>query len=81
MQSVQWKEKKAVVYAYYGRKCSDCGSTENLEVHHLSYKRLGSERMKDLQVLCAACHRIRHEDKPGVVTIDYMSQQFQEMFG
>jgi len=32
----------------------------NLEVHHLTYDRLGDERMDDLEVLCPDCHRKAH---------------------
>jgi len=81
LRSREWKAKKAVALDYHGRKCADCGATEPLEVHHLTYKRLGREKMKDLLVLCGACHRIRHEDKPDVVTTDYLSEQFRAIVG
>lgn len=31
-----------------------------LDVHHLTYDRLGREPMEDLQVLCKSCHRVAH---------------------
>lgn len=31
-----------------------------IEVHHKTYKRVGHERMSDLEVLCGACHDFRH---------------------
>ena len=37
-----------------------------LEVHHLSYARLGRELPDDLIVLCPACHAIAH----GLVPTD-----------
>ena len=41
--------------------CQDCGRTDRpLDVHHLSYKRLGHERPEDLRVLCRECHNKRH---------------------
>ncbi len=39
--------------------CARCGrikSAANLQVHHLTYERLGNELPSDLQVLCHACH-------------------------
>lgn len=35
-----------------------------LQVHHLTYIRLGNEDLSDLQVLCLGCHRRRHPNKP-----------------
>lgn len=31
-----------------------------IEVHHKTYKRVGRERMSDLEVLCGGCHDFRH---------------------
>jgi hypothetical protein len=31
-----------------------------VEVHHTTYKRVGRERMTDLEVLCGSCHGVRH---------------------
>lgn len=81
LQSRQWRAKKKIAYDYHGRKCHDCGAERGLEVHHKTYKRLGREKMKDLEILCGACHRIRHEGKPGVVTTDYLSEQFRAIIG
>ena len=81
LRSDQWAAKRRAAMKHHGRKCGVCGSVRSLEVHHLTYKRLGHERMKDLQILCGDCHRIRHEDKPGVVTTDYLSEQFRAIIG
>jgi len=37
--------------------CCQCGSRESLHVHHLFYPALS---LSDIQVLCASCHRLRH---------------------
>ena len=81
LKSPHWKAKRKEALEYHGRKCHDCGATQGLEVHHLTYKGLGREKMRDLQVLCGDCHAIRHEDKPGVVTTDYLSEQFRAIIG
>jgi len=36
-----------------------CGG-KGLEVHHLSYRRLGNELLSDLIVLCVGCHKKQH---------------------
>jgi 5-methylcytosine-specific restriction endonuclease McrA len=42
-------------------RCQDCGSLENLQVHHLkSRSRLGNDEMTNLITLCAPCHKRRH---------------------
>lgn len=58
MPSGAWRKKKIEVFKHYGRACANCGSRNNLQVHHKTYKRLGRERLSDLQVLCRECHRI-----------------------
>lgn len=42
------------------RRCQDCGEHRQLEVHHLTYARIGHEEMSDLRVLCHGCHGERH---------------------
>lgn len=40
-----------------GHKCTECGSTENLELHHKRGRWFGGPNMVDnLQVLCRHCH-------------------------
>ena len=44
-----------------GWRCQECGSANNLQVHHLkSRSRLGSHTMTNLITLCAPCHGKRH---------------------
>lgn len=44
--------------------CEKCGKSKGLEVHHLTYERVGNEQMSDLRVLCATCHRRSHGRVP-----------------
>jgi hypothetical protein len=75
MNSGEWARKRAQAFAFHGRKCSVCGSTSDLHVHHKTYARLGREKMKDLTPLCSGCHANRHEGKRGG-PIDPMTEQF-----
>ena len=34
----------------------ECGRTDRLSVHHVTYERLGHEEPSDLMVLCPNCH-------------------------
>lgn len=60
IQSDAWASKRRMILARRGRKCEDCGSCERLEIHHLTYARLGMEKPEDLRVLCRKCHERRH---------------------
>ena len=41
------------------RKCQDCGSFEDLHIHHKQYKYPIVK--KDLVVLCRRCHHLEHQ--------------------
>jgi len=43
--------------------CQACYRKNDLEVHHLTYERLGSERLEDLITLCVRCHNDAEELK------------------
>lgn len=61
LDSPGWKltRKEALVRA--GFKCQSCGVSDiGLEVHHLTYERLGEELETDLMVLCDRCHERAH---------------------
>lgn len=46
--------------------CERCGCTKSLQVHHLTYDRLGDERLEDVAVLCLDHHQEAHGRKFGV---------------
>jgi 5-methylcytosine-specific restriction endonuclease McrA len=62
LRSATWRTKRRGALARAGGCCEDCGSRQNLHVHHLTYRRHGREEDRDLRVLCARCHRRRHRD-------------------
>jgi hypothetical protein len=41
--------------------CVACGGSSYLELHHVTYKRLGEERLNDVVPLCRRCHIEFHE--------------------
>lgn len=57
-----WMRVRVRVFNRRGVQCEKCGSTDGtrLDIHHLTYERLGFERDEDLQILCQACHRKAH---------------------
>lgn len=62
--TVHWQKTREQKLKDAGYKCEQCPRDENLEVHHLTYERLGEERMGDLQALCPICHRKTHGIEP-----------------
>jgi HNH endonuclease len=56
MQSPQWRQFRERVLARDGYRCVTCRGRRSLEVDHLTYVRLGHERLSDCQTLCHPCH-------------------------
>lgn len=64
LQSPQWQllKTKRLIIAQY--KCEYCGSTNQLQCHHITYERLTRERIEDLAILCGGsngCHQRIHD--------------------
>lgn len=60
LNSPGWRAVRNAALHRAGFKCYTCGGRRDLQVHHLTYERLGAERNSDLQVLCANCHEGQH---------------------
>jgi 5-methylcytosine-specific restriction endonuclease McrA len=60
LKSPEWKNK---VYLIKQRDqvCQLTGSSDNLEVHHITYDRLGSEDLTDLVLLSRSAHQFVHD--------------------
>lgn len=79
IESKAWKKRREWAFRKLGRCCRDCRSKDDLHVHHKHYRRLGRERLKDLEILCFDCHSIRHEDKYR--SCDSMSIEYRKIVG
>lgn len=66
--SSDWQIKRQQRMKIDNYKCVECGVTENLEVHHLSYENLFHEEMIELETVCRKCHEERHKPLLGVNT-------------
>lgn len=62
MNSGNWRRKRSLKLEQAGHRCEACGrrQAKGLHVHHLTYARLGNERLADLAVLCKDCHFEAH---------------------
>jgi hypothetical protein len=64
MCSPEWMSLRDKVLKERGHRCEFCGSAMGrLEIHHVTYVRIGQELMDDLRVLCRFCHAKEHRRK------------------
>lgn len=65
LRSSQWQDIRRVILRRDQYACCKCGNDGvPLEVHHITYIRLGHEHYSDLASLCRTCHQAVH-DKHG----------------
>lgn len=65
LKSKEWEQKKEERMKVDGYRCVMCGRDmehcRTMQVHHVSYKRLGHENIyTDLCTLCGSCHKKLH---------------------
>lgn len=60
MESDDWRRERYRQFDIHGRTCEICGSTSNLQVHHISYERGEYPSDYDCAVLCQECHKRLH---------------------
>lgn len=68
LKSDYWKKVKHSILKRDNYKCTRCGSTDKLHVHHLMYNHHFNElnHLKDLTTLCSNCHNNIHKlDNPN----------------
>jgi membrane-associated phospholipid phosphatase len=56
LRSAHWARYAAARRADAHGACEECGAHGRLDVHHLTYARIGRERRRDTRVLCRNCH-------------------------
>lgn len=72
LSSTEWRAIKARYRASDLPQDCMCGETENLALHHLTYERVGEERLTDLTPLCKRCHTMLHVlERRGEVGLDF----------
>lgn len=66
----RWKGGKAIynklALEHYGKNCQECGIYDDrlkkMHVHHIDHDRLNN-KLDNLMVLCAKCHKAKHPQK------------------
>lgn len=60
--SNKWISLRRIIKEYNYYNCQLCGHPNSLEVHHMTYARLGHEHPDDLITLCRDCHQLAHDN-------------------
>ena len=55
LKSAYWTSVKTRTLYLRGSKCEECGAAHDLDTHHLSYEKVGSEDSRRLVVMCETC--------------------------
>lgn len=80
LRSAKWRNISAAMKKYANFTCQRCKARLHpsaLDVHHLTYERLGNERPSDLQVLChAKCHPVADAQRVERVTARREQRQY-----
>jgi len=58
--SPAWAAFRIAYYRTHARACAACCATRYVELHHVTYERLGAERADDVVPLCLSCHEHVH---------------------
>lgn len=65
LKTRHWKSIRTKVIQDRGKVCEVCGrSNIPLQVHHMTYERIGCEKMEDLICVCKDCHMGIHSTMP-----------------
>lgn len=63
LESDNWKKIREQVLQRDNHKCTVCGTTDNLVIHHISYDNIGNEKIEDLITVCEKCHNEIHSTR------------------
>ena len=60
MDSVRWYRLKDEVKSRCFERCEFCALRYGVALHHRHYGTWGSERLRDVMLVCGACHNVIH---------------------
>lgn len=72
--SDEWKALRGLVLEKFDFMCVLCKERKFLDIHHLTYRRRGRERLTDLVSLCRICHFATHKTKE-------LNRELQDKYG
>ena len=62
LKGAHWQTTRQEFFRARRHKCRICKSSENISLHHRTYKRMGIESAINLVPLCQPCHDVLHHD-------------------
>ena len=63
LESAAYAELRNQVLERDRWRCQDCGTADNLQIHHLKFRsRLGHDCFENLITLCVCCHERLHRN-------------------
>lgn len=72
LHSAAWMDTRRRYFGSDQPQDCICGATHELQLHHLTYERVGEEELADLTPLCPHCHVMIHElERRGEVGLDF----------
>lgn len=60
LRSAHWADKRREYQSSDLPQDCMCGATEGIQFHHLTYERIGREKLSDLTPVCPTCHAMLH---------------------
>lgn len=61
LRSPHWRRFRLEYKRVRSWRCAVCQEKDRLELHHVTYERLGNEQLDDVRPLCQACHAVVHQ--------------------
>ncbi len=76
VRTAHWDRLRKLTLMTAGYACSNprCRAKGQLTCHHLTYERLGHERLSDLTALCSTCHDAAHRTRRPPPMIEIISR-------
>ena len=79
LSKAHWKKIRQIKLITVGYRCEGCGSTENLQVHHIRHQNLCNESLDDLQVLCGHCHAKARVDREAILKDHWLKNRYKDI--
>lgn len=72
LKSAHWADVRREYQASGLPQDCFCGETEAIQLHHMTYERVGREELSDLTPLCPTCHAMVHTlEARGEIGLDF----------
>jgi 5-methylcytosine-specific restriction endonuclease McrA len=79
LASDAWDQIRRKVWNRARNRCERCKERPVSDVHHLTYERIGHERMEDLIALCRPCHEAAHGSQKSSVRA-HQERQIRKLY-